>query len=136
MISPKMNPEIKQLWIDALRSGQYKQGRGKLKTETDGVCYYCCLGVLCELYQKEHPQTEIYEEKIYKEEPNKKICYFGGSCSYLPQEVANWAELTSRDPSLKGMNGLGVSCSSSASDWNDLAGVAFSAIADMVEKTL
>lgn len=35
--------EIKQKWLDALRSGQYEQGHGKLKTD-DGK--YCCLGVL------------------------------------------------------------------------------------------
>jgi len=34
-------------WINALRSGDYKQGREKLVTEyADGTCRYCCLGVL------------------------------------------------------------------------------------------
>lgn len=32
-------------WIKALRSGDYKQGRGHLKTK-DG---YCCIGVACEI---------------------------------------------------------------------------------------
>lgn len=44
-----MNPRIKQLWIDALRSGEYPQARGALKT----VSGYCCLGVLCDLAAKE-----------------------------------------------------------------------------------
>jgi hypothetical protein len=45
-----MNPEDKQLWIQALNSGEYKQGTGQL------VCkdYYCCLGVFCEV--KEVPK--------------------------------------------------------------------------------
>jgi hypothetical protein len=34
-------------WVEALRSGKYKQGRGQLWTETasDDSILYCCLGV-------------------------------------------------------------------------------------------
>jgi hypothetical protein len=39
----KMDKELKQKWIDALRSGEYQQGKKRLCTE-DGR--YCCLGVL------------------------------------------------------------------------------------------
>lgn len=45
-----MKTEYKQKWIDALRSGKYKQGRGILKT-VDGE--FCCLGVLCDVYNNE-----------------------------------------------------------------------------------
>ena len=45
-----MNPEVKQKWIDALRSGKYEQGSEKLRS----VSGYCCLGVLCDLYAQEH----------------------------------------------------------------------------------
>jgi len=42
-----MNPEFKQKWVDALRSGEYKQGTGELHNiEADT---YCCLGVVCEV---------------------------------------------------------------------------------------
>jgi hypothetical protein len=41
-----MNQEIKKKWIEALRSGDYKQGRGWLR-DHDGN--YCCLGVLMEV---------------------------------------------------------------------------------------
>lgn len=39
-----------QAWIDTLRSGRYRQARGRLKrTEyPDGA--FCCLGVLCDIY--------------------------------------------------------------------------------------
>jgi len=44
-----------RLWINALRSGKYKQGKSKLK-QRDVVhpeeCLYCCLGVAKELYEK------------------------------------------------------------------------------------
>lgn len=47
---PKMNPEIKELWLEALRSGNYPQGIGALKEIKLGeeIYRYCCLGVLCE----------------------------------------------------------------------------------------
>ena len=41
-----MNPEIKQKWLEALRSGKYKQGRGLLR---DSKNQFCCLGVLCDI---------------------------------------------------------------------------------------
>jgi hypothetical protein len=37
-----MNPELKKKWVKALRSGEYKQGRGYLANKGK----YCCLGVL------------------------------------------------------------------------------------------
>ena len=37
-----MKPAIKKLWLDALRSGEYEQCKGKLH---DGEGF-CCLGVL------------------------------------------------------------------------------------------
>lgn len=48
-----MRPDVKAKWITALRSGEYRQGRGSLR-EHDA---YCCLGVLCDLHAKE----TIYE---------------------------------------------------------------------------
>ena len=44
-----MKPEIKQKWINALRSGEYEQGRKSLRDRNK----YCCLGVLCDLHAKE-----------------------------------------------------------------------------------
>lgn len=40
-----MDATIKAEWIQALRSGDYKQGRNKLQWDGN----FCCLGVLCEL---------------------------------------------------------------------------------------
>ena len=46
-----MDPKVKQAWIDALRSGKYKQARKRLyRQETKG---YCCLGVLCDIAKPE-----------------------------------------------------------------------------------
>ncbi len=43
-----MNKELITEWIEALRSGNYKQGFGQLKNNKDE---YCCLGVACELFK-------------------------------------------------------------------------------------
>lgn len=54
-----MKAEIKQQWLEALRSGKYQQGIGQLKMyeieydEDDEPCQgdpaYCCLGLLAEV---------------------------------------------------------------------------------------
>ena len=56
-----MNPEWKQKWIDALRSGEYKQGYKYLRqTEEDGSISYCCLGVLCDIAGVDWKETDPY----------------------------------------------------------------------------
>lgn len=42
-----MEASLKAKWIEALRSGQYRQTQARLRTN-DGLGY-CCLGVLCEI---------------------------------------------------------------------------------------
>jgi hypothetical protein len=75
----KMNPEIKSLWVAALRSGKYKQGRGTLRNEQE---QFCCLGVLCNLHAQAHP--EIAAKQKYSTE------YLTCKC-YLPDEVIKWS---------------------------------------------
>lgn len=41
-----MKKEIADLWVAALRSGKYKQGRTTLKNRDSE---FCCLGVLCDI---------------------------------------------------------------------------------------
>ena len=41
-----MDKALKAKWLEALRSGKYKQGRGKLRSVDDE---FCCLGVLCDI---------------------------------------------------------------------------------------
>jgi len=42
-----MDATIKRKWVEALRSGEYKQGQGALRDARDNT--WCCLGVLCEV---------------------------------------------------------------------------------------
>lgn len=101
-----MNAAIKQQWIDALRSGDYQQATGSLRTEEG----FCCLGVLCDLHRK-----AINKKKARWE----KITHFGtftyiGDADILPQDVIDWAGLKNADPicgvgSLSGHNDNGKS---------------------------
>ncbi len=38
--------ELRTKWLAALRSGEYAQGRGRLKNNSDE---FCCLGVACDV---------------------------------------------------------------------------------------
>jgi hypothetical protein len=53
--------DIKKDWVDALRSGKYKQVQGYLH-KADG---YCCLGVLCDVMgvlSSDHLQTKLEKD--------------------------------------------------------------------------
>ncbi len=47
-----MKKNIATKWVKALRSGEYKQGYGRL--HDIGSKGYCCLGVLCKMYEKDY----------------------------------------------------------------------------------
>ena len=82
-----MIEEIKADWLTALRSGEYKQGKGFLKNSLGGIAQYCCLGVLCELAVKAGvvEKSEVDEDEY--------VYTFDGQSSYLPPKVATWADI-------------------------------------------
>jgi hypothetical protein len=53
-----MNDALKNQWVEALTNGSYLQARGMLRSLDNK---YCCLGVLCDLYQKQNPETSRWE---------------------------------------------------------------------------
>ena len=101
MLKTKMNPEVKQKWIDALRSGDYEQGSEKLRSVTG----YCCLGVLCDLYAREHDtQWEFrgYDELSDETNPHPMdYWYFDEHSEFLPESVMNWAGLKTHNPPMR-----------------------------------
>lgn len=124
-----MNPEVKQKWVAALRSGKYEQGQGHLINNTkdedddDKNPRFCCLGVLCDIYGKEHG---------LKWEPIKGFNEFriGGLNShingYIPMEVSEWSGL---DPMGELPDGKHLA------SLND-SGTKFDKIADIIEEQL
>lgn len=97
-----MNQEIKKLWIEALRSGKYKQATGRLsKIDDNGVTRMCCLGVLCDLYTKHTGKGEWVDGEYVRqfapsEGPNE--------ANHPPREVILWASLETT----RGMNGINL----------------------------
>lgn len=68
---PKLPPEFKQKWLQALRSGEYNQGNGQLvewtyKENEEGEDIreypigYCCLGVACKVAGIDDETMEDY----------------------------------------------------------------------------
>ncbi len=84
-----MNPDVKQLWIDALRSGKYRQGNTVLKNE-DGHC--CALGVLCELAVEAGVTTSVGGLG--------DIVKYGecGLTQMPPLSVMEWADMPQSNP--------------------------------------
>jgi hypothetical protein len=111
-----MNAQIAEKWIEALRSGNYTQGRFKLKSDKG----YCCLGVLCELYLKENSEKENWK---YNAIVNSYTIF--NEYEYLPEVVQKWAEIKSDD----GYLSQGVSLSS----LNDRFDYNFEKIAQIIE---
>jgi len=93
-----MRKDVAKKWIKALRSGKYKQGEGFLKQyNKKNQERYCCLGVLCELYndimKKNHKKTlKSYtkEHSDYGVEGNGYVV-FNNKGQSLPSVVKRWA---------------------------------------------
>lgn len=112
-----MNKEIMQKWIKALRSGNYKQGKFKLRNSKNE---FCCLGVLCNLHAEAHPEIARTEYS--------KGSYMGYSI-HLPEDVCKWAELSCPGGGFRYETGKIESLES----LND-NGTSFSDIADIIEE--
>lgn len=74
-----MNDNAKK-WVAALRSGEYSQTKRRLHDENG----FCCLGVLCDVYQKEVGDLDIFEDNgmfVYNKQeltlPSKVLCWVG-----------------------------------------------------------
>lgn len=111
-----MNAEIKAKWLEALRSGKYRQGKGFLHA----MDKFCCLGVLCDLHAK-----ETGEQWVAIKTPNAVKAYMG-ELNYLPEDIKEWAELASNNPEVLTKN---------LSTYND-QGKSFTEIANIIEREL
>lgn len=97
-----MTPNVENIraWVDALRSGRFEQGTGKLLTRNDDhVEHYCCLGVASRIAVDsgdvhlqikfgDHSPVAVFVEPglSYQEE------------NLLPSSVRKWLGLISSNP--------------------------------------
>ena len=114
-----MHEHIKKLWVDALRSGNYRQGARHLRCGGS----YCCLGVLCDLHDQSKNGPGWANDWTYL-----------GYGARLPLEVCKWAAITREI--LDFPCGLtDVSVEIKLSQMND-EGASFDEIADFIEQNL
>lgn len=116
-----MRKDIQDQWVAALRSGEYEQGRGALRT---GNGQYCCLGVLCDLADREGVVSRVDIEAGLGTK-------YDDCDSDLPDSVRAWA-------------GIGLARNSPVVDvgsgsvtltyLNDMVDYTFNAIADLIEE--
>lgn len=98
-----MLTEPQQKFIDALRSDEFEQGKGMLRTPDNK---FCCLGVACEIYHRETGEGEWTR-------PDNGDWSFDFEESVMPYDVYKWLGLDSSNPN------LGETRQFSAADYND-----------------
>jgi len=127
---------VMKKWVKALRSGKYKQGTGTLKHyNKKGQAQHCCLGVLCELYNKEMKKNKkkMLSETICDNDSDFSHGYtrFGGKKEELPKEVMKWAGI--KDSIGKFYDEVDLFGEPCLADLND-CGTKFKTIADIIEE--
>ena len=128
-----MDSNIKALWISALKSGDYAQGKHSLNNKGK----FCCLGVLCDLAAK---AGAIVEPEVYREDENEDgflgdVYSYDGEINMLPRSVMEWAGLSNNSGILPAhwIEHEGVQIDS-LWELNDLAEYAFNQIAEVIEE--
>jgi hypothetical protein len=120
-----MNKEIADRWVAALRSGEYEQGRGQLREGKS----FCCLGVLCDIYQKEQGKghwQDLQENGLYEFADDE----IGLDWSeVLPDHVMEWAGMCTT----AGTFAMGEEFNTLV-ELNDDDGSSFPQIADTIEQ--
>jgi hypothetical protein len=104
-----MKTEIKTKWVDALRSGNYSQGKEVLRSKDNN---FCCLGVLCDIVDSSRWVARVSND-----------CYaYDGCHAILPRNIVRATGFPDHHTSI-------------LTDMND-SGVPFSEIANYIEQEL
>jgi hypothetical protein len=120
-----MDKELKHNWTHALRSGEYKQGKRFLRSSSDE---YCCLGVICDLYD---PEAWEYGDYSTFYAGDYSTFYAGENC-HISSILPFWRVL-GRDGCLHYPVIFGGLTSHSLAELND-KGAPFSFIADVIDQ--
>lgn len=108
-------------WIDALKSGSYKQGKGTLKRNN----MYCCLGVLSCLQGAEWKKDEEDQETYpYYNDVREDFCY-------LPKAIADKFNMSDKGLHIEVLDDRDVIRTVHLALLND-NGVPFNEIADII----
>lgn len=112
----RMNSEMKERWVYALRSGVYPQTHGRLRRvkpssfgEVEVQPGFCCLGVLCDLYDPDRwvnhdgevmmwhdsytkPAPEMMEELGLTWEDEQELIGMNDEKKMTFDQIADWIE--------------------------------------------
>lgn len=137
-----MNRANMRKWIDALRGGEYRQGRSYLKYQFGNEITYCCLGVVCDLMEREGLDPGLHEYKIPNvwEHRDTGTAWIrtprgGGTLPGIAQE---WLGIETDNPLLKAVireAGTVRMRDRFATELNDCDLATFADIADAIEYT-
>lgn len=125
-----INPERVRLLVDALRSGRFQQGNGRLTDLSfEGQATHCCLGVACVVAMENGL-------KVSTSSTASGVTYDHEQC-YLPPSVRNWYGFTDRHPPIYAYTDVtsGDLFLSGAAGINDAGRWGFAEIADAFERT-
>jgi hypothetical protein len=131
-----MDFKVSVKWLEALRSGRYRQTRGRLQQPSPSgptESGFCCLGVLCDLH-REFINGQVKSNTAVWDNDGTYLCGGFQSSSVLPENVREWAGLDSLNPGFPRLRSGGEEHRGYVylSDLND-KGESFDAIADVIE---
>lgn len=112
----KMPKELKAKWVKALRSGKYKQGRGRLYNPE--TASFCCLGVLEHICLNGNVETYDQEDAPFRLLPSIEF--------YKSFGIGDYDDVVTDEGTLSNMND-GSNCAKPKS---------FRAIADFIVKNI
>lgn len=136
----KTNKENKRLWVAALRSGEFEQGKGAMcvtMSEKQGriarffrlkpkiTKKFCCLGVACEVAMRNG--VYLNTRRNHKGEVIEVL--YNGIGWTLPTSVMKWLGVSSTNPIISNNNNI-----IDAAHANDYLDWDFAKIADAIEE--
>lgn len=123
-----MKQDVKEKWVQALRSGEYQQGNGVLHRPGRTGDYpepeqFCCLGVLCRIAVESGLDIPVHVDSTV---------HYDYHSSYLPRSVSEWAGIDDINPTVT-VTSYETPVALSYLNDNDTT---FSEIADLIEEQL
>lgn len=126
----EVNRDRVRLLVDALRSGEFKQGQGRLGRDDE----YCCLGVACLVARRNGLNLKVHvddDSDVHFGDPDN---WLEEDYAQLPHSVQDWYGFEWNDPELSG-DGDQADAKYNASTFNDDYDYDFNRIADAFERT-
>jgi hypothetical protein len=126
-----MKKTIAEKWVKALRSGKYKQGQEVLHHKENDKNTYCCLGVLCDLYQQDRRSKK---KKMLDVDNEYCTVTYDGADTLLPDVVREWAGMKTENGSWDDTND--TNANANLVYLNDEDRKTFKSLANVIEKNV